>query len=206
MSTIKGINVTDLYKYKGKNKFDDGYGDKGMEGSFGITDNRLVWYTRGSDAKLFDWGNNALFLPNTKGIHWGFYYVANRFSKSEKSNDLKEAIKNNDRIIIAAHSRGCGDAFSFMWINRNLFIQKKEIIIVFFGAPNFATRSRIKKFNKFFNNITIKYSFDNDNDPVTGHPWILSGFPYYKLPNNKDFFIKDHLEYGKATKELGIYV
>lgn len=198
------IRIENLYNFKGT-KFDDGRGAKGMEGTYSVNNDRLVFWTRGSDGKIYDWTINFEAWANLSGYHYGFYKVAEKFSKSSKSNDLKEAIKKNDKIIVSGHSQGCGFAVSFMWINRELF-KDKEISIVLFGSPNIFTRKALKKFKAYFTNIKLIYSFKNDDDIVSNVPRWLKGFKKIKLRNNKRGFISDHLHYSDDVKYLGLSV
>lgn len=199
------IEVSKIYGY-GNKKFDDGNGSKGMEGTFGNIDNRLVIFCRGSDANFYDWERNIESWSNKVGYHSGFYQVARNFSDSEKSGELIKAISNNDEIIIAGHSQGCGFIISFVWQNREL-LKGKKISIVLFGCPNIFTKKARKRFIEYFgSNIKVIWSFRNFWDLVNTLPPWLCCFKEKILKSKFRLPIARHLNYKEDVKYLKIYV
>lgn len=196
------ILVQDLWKRSGTG-FNDGNSAAGMEGTISKFNDRNIIYTTGSDHAV-DWWINVKVIPTLKGLHLGFDSVVKKFLKSERSDNLKKTIIENNDLIFAAHSQGCGYTLSLL-IRLYKHLKGKKIVVVFFGSPNlsFITKWALKKIEK----IATVYSFKNDNDPVCSFPlWPWFGFKEIKLKDNKTNCIEDHLNYGKDVAYLKLKV
>lgn len=200
------MKLQELYNPQGK-KYDDGKGKNGMEGVYRWHNKTLIIWTNGSDS-VPDWFTNGKIWTNWfgefQGWHYGFSKIPDRFYKSEKSNELIEAIKKADKIILLAHSQGCPFLAGFIKKCNNL-VKDKPIEIYFFGCPNFAYKFAINKFVKSFINIKIK-SFVNPGDIVPYVPARLSGLEKTILKDRNRNPIDAHLKYKDDIAYLNIEV
>lgn len=200
------IKLQDLYNPTGK-KYDDGKGKNGMEGVFKWHNETLIAWTNGSDS-IPDWLSNikawTYWFGAFQGWHYGFAKVPRKFYKSDKSNELIEALKKAKKIVWLAHSQGCPFRNNFLKCC-NGFLKYKDIELYSFGSPNFAYKKQVDKFLKSYPKLKTQ-SFVNPGDLVPYVPARLSGFKKTILKDRKRNPVDAHLKYKDDVRYLDIDV